>query len=147
MVELLEHFSLSQIFIFVALFVLVLKGGISLFDWFTERGNKFFNENYQEPKELEETVEKLVQSTDKLAQKVDMLVQSDKDDIKAFITKQHHYFCYKVGSIDDQSLDCIEKRYTHYKKQGGNSYIHHLMEQLRELPRDVNLLSNNTPQK
>lgn len=64
------------------------------------------------------TLEKNQQNTDKilqnLATKIDMLIDSDKDDIKSFITEKHHYYCYKVGYIDDFSLDCIEKRFKHY---------------------------------
>ena len=140
--KILQHFSLSEIFIFIALFILTLKGGISVLEWFFERGQKFFNKTYQKPKELEEALKDLIKTVQNLNKQVNLLVQSDKDDIKAFITRQHHYFCYKVGSIDDQSLDCIEKRYDHYKEQGGNSYIHNLMEELRKLPRDINV---NTP--
>ena len=138
MIELLQQFSLSDILIFITLSILALKGGISIFDWFSQRGHRFFNKTYQKPKELEETVQKLIKDVENLTKKIDILVQSDKDAIKAFITKQHHYFCYKVESIDDQSLDCIEKRYSHYKEQGGNSYIYHLMEELRRLPKNTN---------
>jgi hypothetical protein len=38
-------------------------------------------------------------------------MKSDKDSIKAFITKEHHYFCYEKGWIDDYNLDCLEKRF------------------------------------
>ena len=44
-------------------------------------------------------------------------MNSDKDAIKAFITREHHYFCYQKKWIDDYSLDCIEKRYEHYKEE------------------------------
>lgn len=140
MIELLQNYSLSNIFIFIVLLILALKGGISFLDWFTERGNRFFNKTYQKPKELEQTVKELIKDVQNLNQKVDLLIQSDKDSIKSFITKQHHHFCYQVQSIDDQTLDCIQKRYTHYKEEGGNSYIHHLMQELRELPRDISLI-------
>lgn len=136
--KLLQQFSLSDILIFMTLFILTFKGGISVFEWFFERGHKFFDKTYQKPKEIEETLKDLVDTVEKLTKKVNILVQSDKDAIKAFITKQHHHFCYEAKTIDDQSLDCIEKRYMHYEEQGGNSYIHHLMEELRELPRDIN---------
>lgn len=63
-----------------------------------------------------------------------MLIDSDKDAIKSYITKEHHYFCYQVGWIDDFSLDCLEKRYQHYEDQGGNSFIGGLMHDLRTLP-------------
>ena len=138
MIKLLQTFSLSEIFIFITLCLLAFKGAFSFLEWVFEKGRKFFDKTYQKPKELEETVKDLVKDVENLTRKIDVLVQSDKDAIKAFITRQHHYFCYKVGSIDDQSLDCVEKRYTHYKEQGGNSYIHHLMEELRILPKDLN---------
>lgn len=67
--------------------------------------------------------------------KIDMLIESDKDDIKSYITREHHYFCYKIGWIDDFSLDCIEKRYKHYTDEGGNTFIGGFMEELRALPK------------
>ena len=44
-------------------------------------------------------------------------------------------FCYEKRQIDDYSLDCLEKRYTHYVEEGGNSFIHDLMEDIRALPK------------
>lgn len=75
------------------------------------------------------------ESIDKLSKKVDILMKSDRDAIKAFITREHHYFVYQRGWIDDYSLDCIERRYTHYNEQGGNSFIQTLMTDLRNLPK------------
>ena len=65
----------------------------------------------------------------------DLLVESDKDDIKAFITREYHYFCEQKGWIDDYSMDCIERRYNHYLEERGNSFIAQLMEAIRALPR------------
>ena len=70
-----------------------------------------------------------------LSKKINLLIDSDKDDIKSFITRQHHYFCYKIGWIDDFSLDCVEKRYQHYADEGGNSFIEGFMDELRALPK------------
>jgi hypothetical protein len=64
-----------------------------------------------------------------------MLIDSDKDDIKAFITREHHYFCYQKGWVDDYSLDCVERRYAHYEQEGGNSFVEDLMKDLRKLPK------------
>lgn len=84
------------------------------------------------------TLEKNQKATDeildKLSTKIDMLIDSDKDAIKSFITEKHHHYCYKVGYIDDFSLDCIEKRFKHYSDQGGNSFIENFMKELRALP-------------
>ena len=38
--------------------------------------------------------------------------------------------------IDDYTMDVLEKRYVHYKDEGGNSYAAHLMADLRELPKN-----------
>ena len=72
---------------------------------------------------------------ERIEKSIDLLLASDKDDIKAWITQQHHYFCYQLGYIDDYNLDCIEKRYGHYKDEGGNSFVHGLMEEIRALPK------------
>ena len=66
---------------------------------------------------------------------IHLLISSDRDDIKAFITKEHHYFCYDKGWIDDYSLDCLEHRFQHYQEEEGNSFIEGLMKELRALPK------------
>lgn len=149
--KLLQSYSLSDILIFTVLLALAIKSLISFFDWGYDYIKKIFNINYYKINEKEElkrrlqkgsqtmlTLEKNQQNTDKilqnLATKIDMLIDSDKDAIKSFITEKHHYYCYKVGYIDDFSLDCIEKRFKHYSDQGGNSFIENFMKELRELP-------------
>ena len=71
----------------------------------------------------------------KLIEKIDQLTGSDKDAIKSYITEKHHFFVYKQGWIDDYSLDCLERRFEHYKEEGGNSFIEQEMNDLRSLPR------------
>ena len=68
-----------------------------------------------------------------IATQINALIDSDKDDIKSFIVKEHHHFCYNQGWIDDYSMDGIEKRFKHYQDEGGNSYIEELMRDLRQL--------------
>ena len=72
-----------------------------------------------------------------------MLIHSDKDAIKSYITRQHHYFCYDKRWIDDFSLDCIERRYQHYTEEGGNSFIAGFIEELRSLPKEPPKKRNN----
>ena len=79
-------------------------------------------------------VEGLKNSMDFFSDKLEILVDSDKDSIKAYLTDKHHYYCYEKKWIDDYNLDCIERRYVHYKKAGGNSFVDHLMDELRMLP-------------
>ena len=133
--EFLTKFSISEIIIFTVLLLSSVKGIITFFDWLISKGTQIFVKRYQKPKELENNVQEMAKAINELTKKVNMLIESDKDDIKAFITRQHHYFVYQKGWIDDYSLDCIEKRYNHYQDEGGNSFIGSLMEEIRDLPK------------
>lgn len=150
MLALLQKYSISEILVFIVLLALAIKGVISFVDWVIEKIKKAFNKGYSkidEKRKITEILDEDAQliaslqqqqaETDKvlkvLSKKIDMLIESDKDAIRAYITKEHHYFCQQ-GWIDDFSLDCIERRFTHYEEQGGNSFIKAFMEDLRKLP-------------
>lgn len=152
MITLLQHYSLSDIFIFIIFLALAVKSLVSFFDWAQDRINKTFNKKhskiiekeqlerrFQQENQMIVTLQQNQKVTDNILQdlskKINLLIDSDKDDIKSFITRQHHYFCYKIGWIDDFSLDCIEKRYQHYADEGGNSFIEGFMDELRALPK------------
>lgn len=149
MKELLQNFTIEQILVFVVLLAGAIKGVISFFDWVAERLRKVFNgqtKKEQETQHVRELIQKLFdmqKKTDEdikqLSSHIGLLMESDKDDIKAWITREHHYFCYTLGYIDDYSLDCIEKRYKHYQDEGGNSFIADLMKELRALPKRVSI--------
>lgn len=141
MIKLIETYSLSDIIIFLVTFSLAVKGIVAFWDWTIERLRKVFKKENQKEKDRE-IIEKLVQQQDEfektlnnITDKINLLIQSDKDDIKSYITKEHHFFCYEKKWIDDYSLDCIEKRYNHYQQEGGNSFIKELMNELRNLPK------------
>ena len=152
MAQLLQHYSLSDILMFIVILALAVKSLISFFDWAYDRLKKVFNKEHCKLSEKEELERRLQHGsevmttlkanqevTDKilndLSAKIDMLIDSDKDDIKSYITREHHYFCYQVGWIDDFSLDCLERRYEHYADEGGNSFIEGFMNELRALPK------------
>ena len=152
MEALLKAYSLQDILIFMVLLAIAIKGAISFFDWAKERLGRVYKKEYAETKNQEDLDAKLQQESvaiqkleknqdemmiamEKLSNKIDALIDSDKDDIKAWITEKHHHFCYEIKYIDDYSLDCIEKRYAHYVDEGGNSFISTLMEEIRNLPK------------
>jgi hypothetical protein len=70
-----------------------------------------------------------------LSELIHILIDSDKDDIKSWITEKHHYFCYDLGYIDDYNYQCIEARYKHYKEENGNTFIDGFMTDIRALPK------------
>lgn len=141
--NLLSTYSLEQILVFIIMLSLAIKGGVDFYDWVKKRFNTTIidRENQNRKKEeITENIDKLFEmqkeqskAIDNLTKSVDLLLRSDRDDIKAWITQQHHHYCYELKYIDDFSLDCIEKRYAHYKAEGGNSFIEDLMTDLRSL--------------
>ena len=145
MIELLSNFSIPQIILFIVLLAIAFKKIADFLDWFSERVTKRDNQKHGELIEeqqlherlnnLEVSVEQMTDSVNKISHNLDTLINSDRDDIKAFITREHHYFCYQKGWIDDYSLDCLEKRYEHYIEEKGNSFIKGLMEEVRALPK------------
>ena len=166
MKDLLSNYSIEQILLFIVLLAAAIKGVVSWIDWARNRGEKII-EKKNKRTALEDSVNKLIQSQremennintcqtqiknniNDIRKAIDILTESDKDDIKAWITEKHHYFCYNVGWIDDYSLDCIEKRYGHYKDEGGNTFIDELMEEIRALPKrsEAYLKENNNLNK
>ena len=152
MLDLLNGYSLVEIITFLIVFATAFKGVVSFWDWAMQRGRQFFNKKTEADKvhdelrehldKIDKKIEKLIVHQDQnysqikdLYGKIDLLISSDKDDIKAYITDRHHYYCYELECIDDYSLDCIEKRYGHYVTEGGNSFVENLMLDLRKLPR------------
>ena len=152
MLELLGTYSLTQIITFIVLLAIAAKEGITLVIWFKDLFKKKFkddmkntvatekqNEQIDKIKEdiqiLIENQEKIFEEIELFKQKLEMIIESDKDDIKSWITEKHHFYCYERKWIDDYSMDCIERRYGHYKDEGGNSFIEVLMNELRSLPK------------
>lgn len=143
LIELLSTYSVGEILIFIVLLALAFKGVVDFYDWAKKKIQSRYTEVYTKNEEkdtIKDNIDELFkmqkaqkESIDKLTNSVNLLLQSDKDDIKAWITEKHHYYCYELKYIDDFSLDCIEKRYAHYKKEGGNSFVEDLMRDLRSL--------------
>ena len=157
MQDLLQNYSLEQIIGFIVILALAIKGLIDFYDWAKVRFNAITSKEHQkitEKETVKEDINKLFEiqivqneAIDKLTKAVDLLLKSDKDEIKAWITEKHHYFCYEVKYIDDYSLDCIERRYAHYKEEGGNSFVADLMNDLRALKKVSSTLPRENIEK
>lgn len=141
MIQLLSQYSINDIIIFIILLALAFKGVFSFFTWMgdflkqavhhAETPQKLQQIIKQQKKQINDLKECLSQLNDS----VHLLIKSDKDAIKAYITRQHHYFVYERKWIDDYSLDCLQKRFVHYEEQGGNTFVLDLMQELRDLPK------------
>lgn len=152
MLELLKEYSISQILILAVFIAIAIKEVIQFIDWARQRTlqqvtkstssieliKKIEEKDKDQDKKIEQMLEAqktLSENIDLILQQVQNLIKSDRDAIKAYITKEHHHFCYEVKWIDDYNLDCLEKRYQRYVEEGGNSFIESLMEEIRDLPR------------
>ena len=152
MKELMTTFTISDIILFIILLAVAIKGIVDFYDWSKDRLKKKFDKDneskstqmdidkkFSEDEEriakLEENQNNILNKLSSLNDKVDTLIESDKDDIKSSLTHDHHYFCDKQGWIDDFSLECAERRFSQYQKEGGNSFIEGFMNDLRALPK------------
>ena len=141
MAQLLNNYSLHEILIFLIILALGVKGVVTFWDWTIERLRKIFHKENQQASDsekihqLSENQVKLIEDMKELTNKINMLIESDKADIKAYITEKHHYFVYEKKWIDVHSLDSLEKRFQHYEKEGGNSFVKGLMSEIRQLPK------------
>lgn len=143
MIDLFKNYSGAEIVVFTIILALGIKNLILFYDWAKSRTKQAIEKD-DKPDKLQEIVNnqqaemgQIREQLKLLKDNIQLLMQSDRDDIKHSITKDHHYFCYKLKCIDDYSLDCIERKYQHYKDQGGNSFVKQLMEDLRSLPRKL----------
>lgn len=161
MIELLSTLTLTQIFIYLVMILIAAKELLTLKDFFKKRIDARYNNENNEKQQMTEILNEIKDLKKEIQiqqeeyatlennfvlfkdhwkerdkehkETLRLLKESDKDSIKSFIVKEYHYFMEKQW-IDDFSLDTIEKRFTHYIEEGGNSYICNLMKDLRDLP-------------
>lgn len=151
MQQLISSYSFGQIFVFCIILSFAIKQFITFLDWIKERMNKQVDSDRyastiehrldqaikareKEISKLKENESILQESINQLSKQLSLLIKSDRDDIKAWITSQHHHFISQ-GEIDYYSFQCITKRYQHYKAEGGNSFIDDLMQEINALPK------------
>ena len=120
--------------------------------WKEERKNrrKEITDAYQEEINLKNEFKKIHERFDEIVSRLDNLeirmeiaeerlndlTVSDMHDIKAWIVEQYHRFYGQQGWIDAFSAETIDRRYMDYVKEGGNSYVENLINQLHTLPMD-----------
>ena len=134
---LMNTYSLEGIITFLVLIILTSNAVGKSVEWLWDKAKKKFDIKTDGDK-LDDIAVRL-DSVDARIADIDKAVFSVKErllqDAKAYIIDQHHYYCYKMGCIDDMSLQLLEVRYTFYVSSGGNSYVGSLMAEIRALPR------------
>ena len=161
MLELFTTFSISQIIVFTITLALAIKGCVDFFDWCKNKYQAKFDKDHtklnkeqaleehyircsEQHKEsmrlysnVENKIDKMNQSInnrfDAIEESIDTLKQSDMHDIKSWIVEKHHILM-ENGWVDDFTMDTLEKRFLDYVKEGGNTYVEKLMNEIRALP-------------
>lgn len=160
MEKFITKYTLQDILVFFIMFAIAIKELVTFFDWSISRVKQAMHKDQRvqtvdqklekqtkrrehDKEEIEQQIIQLKQGDQQIKQmirdindKTNILIQSDKDGIKSWITKQYHYFM-RLGYIDNYSLDCLEKRFGHYKDEKGNSFIGQLMQELENLPKQI----------
>lgn len=141
---LLEQFDIKTILIILLLTFFAIIEIMRGIDYLRNKSKTKRTEEQNEEKRIadleilernnENTIQQVQTDVEEIKQNVNLLIDSDKDDIRAWITNQYHHFV-DLQYIDDFTLDCLERRFRSYKKEGGNTYIDGMMEELRRLPR------------
>lgn len=150
MLEILSTYTIAQLLVILVGVGLLIKGIWDLVDFFIKKIKNHYDKSQQGEitrKEIFEQVEKVSDKINKIVEEqsiikgkiddqqefLDLLIESDKDQLKSLIVNRYHHFIAK-GWIDDFSMDSLEKNFQHYEDEGGNSYVHDLMVELRKLP-------------
>lgn len=141
MLELLSTFSAEQIILFLILLAFAVKELINLWDFFKQK-IKFGFDMKKEKEVSTNILKELVQKVENISSRLNLLTESDKDDIRGWIVERYHYYKNMDIPIDSFTMDTIEKRYQHYKDEGGNSYITSIMEELRDMAKEDKQCSN-----
>ena len=136
MSELLKTFDITTIILVVFMTAFAVREVLGLYHYFH---NKIYG-RYEKQDNQNDTIENLITTLDSVLQqvkdidkKINMLQESDKVAIKSWIVTLYHKYKENPKELGAMQMDLLERRYEHYKDQGGNSYIDQLMEDLRTI--------------
>lgn len=142
--DLLKNYSIQEILVFLIALAVAFKAVASFWDWAKMWLKEKFGKN-DPVEDIETKINQLFKiqerqdaEMEKILTAVELFLESDRNNIKSWIVEKHHHFCYEVKAIDYFSLESIERKYEHYKKEDGNSYVTTLMEELKALPKIEN---------
>lgn len=150
--NLLTHYPLQELIIVFGLFVGLIVSIWKIFDFFRIKYEESLQKREKEIdwkenishtlSDLDSKIDSLNKQNQRIYEKQEQvdttlaLVQERmQENSRSFLIDAHHKFCYKYNKIDDLNLQSIERRYLYYKTAGGDTFIDHLMEEIRSLPR------------
>lgn len=136
MVQFFQQYTLEATIIFLFMFGTALKQGYELVQYFRNKTVDHVDKIREQEEALEQVIKNMQQQQKQLqsiTDKIDELLVSDKDSIKSWIVMLYKQYKKDPSGLDSMQMDLLERRFSHYKKEGGNSYIDNLMQELREI--------------
>lgn len=136
MENLLNTFDFKTIMLVLFLVAVGVRELIQLYRYFRMRIYGKF-EMQDTEKETMNNMEKSMQSVllelKDIDKKLTLLQVSNRDSIKSWILMSYQKYKENSAQLDSMQMDLLERRYQHYKDQGGNSYIDEIMDELRAI--------------
>lgn len=132
MLQLLQAYGIQGIIVFVFMLAVAIKQLIELISYFKKKRDESYQTDHKDQQQ-DETIAKVVKLVGKLTTEMDLLIQSDKDSIKSWIVERYNHFKRHPEELDQMQWDLLNKRYQHYKDEGGNSYIEDVMAKLKDI--------------
>ncbi len=83
--------------------------------------------------QMEKSMQSVLMELKDIDKKLSLLQVSNRDSIKSWILMSYRKYKEDNTQLDNMQMDLLERRYQHYKDQGGNSYIDEIMEELRTI--------------
>ena len=98
--QLLSTFSFGEIILFIVLIAVAFKEIFNFLDWISDKVKKRDNKHQDavsrdqridnQLENFQKDLKHITETVDAINTEVNILKESDKDDIKAFITREHH---------------------------------------------------------
>lgn len=136
MSELLTKFDITTIILVLFMTAFAIREVFELYHYFHDKiyGKYEKQDNEKDTIDnLSATLASVLQQVKDIDKKINLLQESDKDAIKSWIVGLYHKYKENPKELEAMQMDLLERRYGHYKDQGGNSYIDQLMEDLRTI--------------
>lgn len=136
MIELLTKFDITTIILVLFMTAVAIKEVFELYHYFYDKiyGKYEKQDNEKDTIDnLSTTLASVLQQVKDIDKKINLLQESDKDAIKSWIVGLYHKYKENPKALGAMQMDLLERRYGHYKDQGGNSYIDQLVEGLRTI--------------
>lgn len=136
MVQFFQNYTIEATLVFLFMLGTALKQGFELVQYFRNKAVDQVDRVRDREQEFTRALEQLAtQNTElmKINEKIDQLLVSNEDSIKSWIVTLYKQRKKDPSGLDSMQMDLLERRFAHYKKLGGNSYVDNLMQELREI--------------